>query len=255
MKHIQLLTTIFLLVFLAGCQSSEESKKEAMDIEKRASFHYRLGIDALHKGLLPKAFEELLLSEQISPNQPETLDAIAYAWRVRGDNKQAEKYYESAIESNASSATRNNYGSLLIEMGEYERAITQLKIALEDPRYRNQALAFTNLGDAQTGLKKYDDAIKSYRKAHMLAQDWTHPQLREAQTYIQLERPNYAQALYETILRKEPANQQALIGLMQVTEKTGEQKIVRQYLQNFIEKTPDELQKAWAKDELAHLKK
>ncbi len=246
---------LILLAALSGCQTSADKKQLSDDKDKRASLHYRLGIDALHKGRLPKAFEELILSDKIYPDQPDTLDAIAYAWRLRGNHKQAKAYYERAIDNDASSATRNNYGSLLIEMGEYGKAVKQLKLALEDPRYRNQAMAFVNLGDAYLGLEKFEDAVKSYRKANILSPNWNHPKLREAAAYIQFQRPHYAQALYETILRKEPGNQQALIGLISVLKNRGENNLLRGYIQRFMENTPDELNKAWAKDELSALDK
>ncbi|MDX8388646.1 MAG: hypothetical protein R8M46_08990 [Ghiorsea sp.] len=255
MKYIRLLATLLLIVSLSACQSSPEKKQSDEDKSKRAAFHYRLGIDALHKGFLPKAFEELMLADSIAPKQAETLDAIAYAWRVRGDNKEAKKYYKQAIKAGGSSATRNNYGSLLVELGEYKEAAEHLNIALEDPRYRNQALAFTNLGDALVGLEDLKGSVAAYRKAHMLSPKWSQPQLREAEAYVHFDRPNYAQALYETILRQEPANQAALLGLITVVKNTGERDLLKMYIQTFIEKTPGALQKAWAKDELAHFPK
>lgn len=255
MIFFRFLILLLLLPLLASCQSSAEQKQIDGDNSKRAALHYRLGIDALHKGMLPKAFEELMLSDKISPDQPETLDAIAYAWRTRGNNKEAKKYYERAVKMNASSATRNNYGSLLIELGEYKAAVKQLNIALEDPRYRNQSLAFTNLGDALIGLKKLNEGVAAYRKAHMMSPNWTQPQLREADAYIQFKRPHYAQALFETILRKEPANQQALQGLIQLLKSKKENKLLKKNIQTFITKTTNELHKAWAKDELARLRK
>jgi len=254
MRLVRFTTPLLLLALLAGCQSSAEKKQIEDDRDKRAAFHYRLGIDALHKGLLPKAFEELILSDKIAPDNPETLDAIAYAWRVRGDTRQAKKYYERALDHDAGSATRNNYGSLLIQMGEYKKAIKQLEIALEDPRYRSQALAFVNLGDAYSGLANLEEAVKSYRKAQMLSPNWSHPQLREAAVYAEFNRPNYAQALYETILRKEPNNQQALVGLIALLKGKGKKKLVAAYIKKFIDLTSDEMVKAWAKDELENLK-
>jgi len=255
MIFFRLVLAFAFITALGGCQTSAENKKVEQDNSKRASLHYRLGIDALHKGYLPKAFEELMISDQISPNQPETLDAIAYAWRVRGNQNEAKKYYELAMDADAGSATQNNYGSLLIEMGEFEKAEQHLRTALEDPRYRNQALAFTNLGDALAGLEKYEEAIKSYRKAQMLSPNWSYPKLREGQAYVKFGRPHFAQALFETILRSEPANQPALRDLIQLLKGKGEGDLLRKHLQAFIENTPDDLQKAWAKDEIDHLKK
>jgi len=253
MIYLRLILTCLVLFSLVSCQSSGHKQKQDEDMEKRALTHYRLGVDALHKGFIPKAFGELLLSDQINPKQPNTLDAIAYAWRVRGNNQEAKKYYGYAIRAGASSAARNNYGSLLVEMGEYSAAVKQLNAALEDPRYRKQDLAFVNLGDAFLGLKDLKQAVSSYKKAQLLSPNWVYPVLQEAAAYAKFERGNYAIALYERILSKDPTNQLGLSMLIKLSKTKNEKGLLQKYIHNFIEKTPDSLHKAWAKDELKQL--
>jgi type IV pilus assembly protein PilF len=244
---------LLLLLALSGCQSSGTKNNSSADAEKRAKLHYQLGLDAIHKGAIPRAFQELFLSDEIKPRQPETLGAIAYAWRLRGDNKQSKIYYKRALKAGGGAATQNNYGSLLTEMKDYPEAVKQLNRALEDPKYRNQGFAFVNLGDAYVGLEDLEKAVASYRKAQMLSENWSYPQLKEADAYVHFKRLNYAQALYETLLRKEPANQQALSALIALKKGQGEKEMLRPYLQTFISSTSDKLQEAWAKDELASL--
>lgn len=246
--------TIALLFGLSSCQSQSEKRLDE-NADKRAKLQYQLGLDALHKQLIPKAFDHLYTSDKIRPNQPETLDAIAYAWRLRGDNKKAEVFYKRAINHGAGSATYNNYGNLLVELKQYDKAIENFNLALEDPRYRNQELVFVNMGDAYVGLNNLEKAVQSYRKAGMLSKGWTYPQLKEAEAYAKFNRPNYAQALYETILRKEPSNQEALRKLIVLLREKHENILLRQYIQNFIDATSEPLQRAWAKDELIKLDK
>ncbi|HID36171.1 MAG TPA: hypothetical protein EYP39_02150 [Ghiorsea sp.] len=243
-----------LLLGLNACQTQAEKRLDE-NSDKRAKLQYQLGLDALHKQLVPKAFEHLYVSDKIRPNQPETLDAIAYAWRLRGDNTKAEMFYKKAIKHDAGSATYNNYGSLLVELGQYDKAIKNFNLALEDPRYRNQTFVFINMGDAYVGLNKLEEAVLAYRKAGMLDKTWVYPQLKEAAAYTKFNRPNYAQALYETILRKEPSNQEALRELIAVLKGKSEQQLLRLYILKFIETTSEPLQKAWAKDQLIILDK
>ncbi len=255
MKNILYISLFFSLLFtLGGCQTTAE-KKLNDNADKRAMLHYQLGLDAIHKGLISKAFEELYLSDKIRANQPDTLDAIAYAWRLRGDNKKAESFYKRAIKHNAGPATYNNYGSLLVETGRYKKALNILNQALEDPRYRNQALVFINMGDAYVGLKDLDNAVRSYRKAGMLSAHKTYTQLKEAAAYKAFNRLNYAQALYETILHQEPANQEALQELIILLKANGKRQLLRHYIQTFIQKSSNKLQQTWAKDELLKLDK
>jgi len=253
MISLRFIITCLVLFSLTSCQSSAHKQKLSDDIDKRALTHYKLGVDSLHKGFIPKAFEELLLSNQIKPKEPNTLDAIAYAWRVRGNNQEAKKYYNAAIRAGASSAARNNYGSLLVDIGEYNEAVKQLNIALEDPRYRKQDLAFVNLGDAYLGLNDLEQSVASYKKAQLLSPNWIYPLLQEAAAYAKFERENYAAALYERILTKDPTNQVGLSMLIKLFKVRKDNSLLQIYIHNFIEKTSDNLHKAWAKDELKQL--
>ncbi len=244
-----LMASIFLLT---GCQSNVKTAHEEKQI-KRAKIHYQIGLDALHKNQLPKAFEELMRSEKIDPKQPDVLDALAYAWRLRGNLKKSELYYKRAIRAGARSATYNNYGSLLLEMKRFSDAKIQLKKALEDPRYRNQFIAYINLGDALLGLEKFDDAIETYRKATVFNPKQLLSRLKEAQAYVASDRLNYARALYETMFREDKKNRAIIAGLLEVLTLQKDHATALAQLKIFIAESVSGLDRAWAADELAKL--
>ncbi|MDQ6968623.1 MAG: tetratricopeptide repeat protein [Mariprofundaceae bacterium] len=221
--------------------------------DKRAKIHYQIGLDALQRGQLPKAFDELMQSNKVEPNQPETLEVLAYAWRLQGNMKQAESFYKQAISAGGKSAVYTNYGGLLVSLHRYKEAEIMLRKALEDPRYRNQYIALINLGDALMGQKQADEAIRSYRKAAMMNPKQNISQLREAQVYVKTGRLNYAQALYETMLRKQPTLRPALEGLIDLLIKHSDIGTARKHLARYLEKEKDPLNRAWASDELIRL--
>ncbi len=250
LKTIGLAALMVSALLLVGCQSSKADHEKEL---KRAKLHYQIGLDALHRNQLPKAFTELMRAEEIDPKQPEVLDALAYAWRLRGNLEKSESYYKRAIRSGAGSATYNNYGNLLLEMNRFADAKRQLEKAIEDPRYRNQFKAYINLGDALLGLKKFDDAIKAYRQASIFNPKQTLSRIKEAQAYVSYSRLNYAQALYETILREQPGNRAAMEGLLEVLRLRKDFPAARAQLRMFRERSVSELDRAWAADELERL--
>ena len=65
-------------LIMSACATT--TQKDDLQQEKLAKLHYQIGIDALNKGLLPKAFDELMKSNSMRPNQAEVLDALAFAW-------------------------------------------------------------------------------------------------------------------------------------------------------------------------------
>ncbi len=253
MKYIRYISTLLVCTsLLLSCQSTG-THMDTDKQNKRAKIHYQIGLDSLNRGQLAKAFDELMKSNSILPKQPEVLDALAYAWRLRGDLKQSEAFYKQALAAGAGSSTYTNYGGLLVALKRYQDAEKVLNKALEDPRYRNQYIAQIHLGDALLGLGKFDDAIKSYRLAGLLNPQQDISQLREAKAYVQTQRFNYAFALYETILRKTPNNRPALQGLIDLLHQQPNTKIARKYISAYIEHEKEPLNRAWAEDALIHL--
>ncbi len=246
-----MLRPLFLLVvipalLLAGCASKTGADQQLL--EKQADIHYRLGVDALQKGALPKAFEELMLSDKLRPNQPNVLDALAYAWRLRGETGKAEALYKKSLRIQSRPETHNNYANLLLELKRYEAAAKQAQLALADPRYRNQHLALMNYGDALLGLQQYDEAIKQYRLAATLRPDDVQPLIREAHAYALMQHPDYAIALLESLNRQNPTHREIVEMLVTLLHQQGETKAAVSYLTAFRDRTPDALDRAWAND-------
>lgn len=239
-------------LLLTGCQSAASKAYEENQV-KKAKAHYDLGLDALHKNRLPKAFEELMLADEFNPNQPETLSLLAYSWHRYGNLKKSELYYKRAIRAGGGSAIHNNYGTLLLELKRFDEAKKQLEKALEDPRYRNQYKAHINLGDALLGLKQYDEAISAYRNADRFGSRQILSRIKEARVYVASDRLNYAQALYETILREEPKNRTVMEGLLEVLKLRKDYPAARARLRMFGNQSTSELDRAWAADELDKL--
>lgn len=249
----------FVLIFvtaaalLGGCSGSRDTDDETQ--QRRAKLHYQIGLDALQKNQLPKAFEELMLAEKIDPEMPEALDTLGYAWRLRGNQKKSEEYYKRAIRAGSGSISHTNYGSLLIEMKRYAEAKENLEKALKDPRYHGQFIANVLLGDANMGLEKYEEAMDAYRQAGRLNPNQTLTRIKEAKVFIALEKPNFALALYETMLREDPTNRGALEGALELYALQKERTLARYHLQNFISHPSVSKQdRAWATSELVKLR-
>ncbi|MDX8394845.1 MAG: tetratricopeptide repeat protein, partial [Mariprofundaceae bacterium] len=195
---------------------------------------------------------ELMQAEALDPKLPIVLSTLGYAWRLRGDFTRAEAYYKRAISIGEDSSIHTNYGSLLLEMKRFKEAEKELLKALDDPRYRNQDIAFINLGDAMLGQSKMDEAIDAYRRASSINPRQTISQLKEAEAYVKFGRLNFAQALYETLLRENKTDKTALEGLIKLLHKRHDVTAVRKQLKTY-QQHASELERAWAADELDRL--
>jgi len=239
-------------VVLPACSTMTPSVSPELQA-KRVNIHYQLGIDALNKGNMPKAFKELLYAESMNPDRSDVLDALGYSWQLRGDLDKANAYYRRAIKHDPSPATYNNYGGLMLRMNKPKVAEKYFRKALDDPRYRHPDIAYTNLGDALLLQDRFNEAIAAYRQARVLNRFQETSRIREARAYVRYKRFIYAKALYETILRDRPGNRQALEGLLHLLRQEGNVSEVKKQLERFHKLTSDPLNKAWAEEEIKRL--
>ncbi len=237
------------LVSLSACQTIPAHPSSA-SIEKQIESHFRLGLDALNKNNLPKAFKELLHAESLDPKRTEVLDALGYAWQLRGNLEKSLAYYKRAIANQPTARTYNNYGTLLLAMKEAKKAEAAFRKALDDPRYNRPDYAYINLGDALLMQDKFNDAIAAYRQARLLNPHQELSRLKEAAAYMQHKRPAFAKAMYETILRDSPGNKPALENLLPLLKAEHELTEVRRQLQMFIKRSSEPLDRAWATETL-----
>ena len=248
----RILATLVLSIGITACASS--SPRQALDdnkLEKLAHIHYQLGVDALRKqGMLPKAFNELMESNAIVPNQPHVLDALAYAWLLRGDLKKSESLYRKALNYGGSASIHNNYANLLNRLERFDEAEKSARKALDDPRYANQDLAFINLGNALLGQKKFPEAIQALQQAKLFNANNTIADLRLAQAFYQQGRLREARLLYRSIIDQQAKNRSAVEGLLAVLNKQHDASQAHIVLQQFSEQTSSPMDKAWALDRL-----
>jgi len=249
MKFTLLCLVCSLLLVSCATQSADPGKQE-----KLATIHYRLGMDALGKqGMLPKAFDELMKSNQLQPDRPEVLDALGYAWLLRGDVKTSESYYKRAIRQGAGPSTYNNYANMLNRAERYQEAEQAARKALDDPRYPKQDLAFINLGDALSGQNSVDAAIGAYQQAQIFNPESLLVKLKLANVYFKKGMLRESRVLYEMLLLKRPNSRPAVEGLIAVLGAQHAASAARKTLTSFIEHTSDPLDKAWAQNELERM--
>lgn len=235
---------------LSACQSSNISPET---MERRAESHYQLGLSALQTSNLPRAFDELMQAQELAPKRPEILDALGLAWRIHGNLKRSEEFYLKAVKLDPPSETYINYGSLLLQLKRPEEAEIFFRKALDDPRYRNPDLAYLNLGDALFQQGKDIEAIAAYRQAAVLNPREGLPQLREAGVYIRQGREQYALAIYEVVLQKNPGSRDAMQGMINLLPTASDPVAIMDQLRTFRDKTSNPLDRAWADEQLREL--
>ena len=161
---------LFLLVLVSGlalfsCAPKTATVSETPQI-KNATYYYKLGISYLEAGNNAQAIYYLRKAYQISPDDPNILNALAIAYSNVGEFQKAEKFLKEAIKISPDKAeTYTNLGTILAREKKYNEAISYFRKAIENPNYMKKDLAYYNIAMIykEMGDKKKEE--ENLRKA------------------------------------------------------------------------------------------
>ncbi len=204
MKYLIRIILIITITGLSACSSKKdivvEKRVSEPDLEEAAALNVQLAIGYIDRDQLGVALEKL---DKAIEQDPENIDAyttMAYLKRKVNEFEEAENYYLEALEIKSTNPNiHNNYGGLLCQMGRYDDALKEIRLAYEDPFYETPYLAYANAGTCLLDKGDYKQAEKMLRKA-----------LRE--------QPNYAGAL---------------ISMAELGVKTEKYLMARAYIQRY----------------------
>ena len=166
------LATVLASACVLGC--STPGKLKAKD---EADLRINIGTAHLKEGNYPAALRELLKAEELDPSNPVTENNLGLVYFLRDRMETAAQHLQKALKlAPKFSDARNNYARVLIELGRYDEAITNLQAVIDDLTYDDPGKAWVNLGlvyfrkkDFPQARQKFAEAIRINRD-HCLAQ-------------------------------------------------------------------------------------
>ncbi len=121
--------------------------------------HLQIGTGFLAKGQYPSAMAELVVAEQLDPENPLILNNLGLAYYVRGKLDLSEQKLRKAIRVDAKfSEAKNNLGRVLIELGRTPEALKVLHSVEGDLTYQYPEKTLSNLGMAYFSQGNYKKA-------------------------------------------------------------------------------------------------
>ena len=204
MKQFIRIILIITITGLSACTSKEEmvvdKKVSEPDLKQASALNVQLAIGYIDREQLAIAQEKLDKAIEQDPKSIDAYTTMAYLKRKVNELEQAEKYYLEALDIKSTDPNiHNNYGGLLCQMGRYDDALKEIRLAYEDPFYETPYLAYANAGTCLLDKGEYKEAEKMLRKA-----------LRD--------QPNYAGAL---------------ISMAEIGVKTEKYLMARAYIQRY----------------------
>jgi type IV pilus assembly protein PilF len=204
MKQLIRIILIITIAGLSACSTKDEmvvdKKVSEPDLQQASALNVQLAIGYIDRDQLGIAQEKLNKAIEQDSDNVDAYTTMAYLKRKVNELEEAEKYYLEALDIKSTNPNiHNNYGGLLCQMGRYDDALKEIRLAYEDPFYETPYLAYANAGTCLLDKGDYKEAEKMLRKA-----------LRD--------QPNYAGAL---------------ISMAEIGVKTEKYLMARAYIQRY----------------------
>lgn len=182
---------VLLCVFLtfAACAST----KSAPAKEELAGLHLQIANDYLKKENYPLALKELLIAEDLDPNNPLVQANLGLVYFMRERYELSEKHYRNAIAINPEyTDAKNNLSRAFIEIGQYRQAEGLLKEVLADLTYVDFPKAYANYGVLEFKRKNYQSAISYFKKSLERDRENCYTHVFLGRSYLELKDNSYA---------------------------------------------------------------
>lgn len=215
------------LVILTGCTAS--GPRALLD-----------GDRALRDGKLPRAVEKLKRATELMPDEPRAWNLLGVAYHYSGQPQAAAHAYAQALKrdrSNLVAVAHFNLGCLLLEQGNAAAAADELR---SFTMTTNSALAWLKLGEAQSRLRQFDAAERSFGNALRMQQKELQPLAWNGLAVVsaQRNRTRDAFAQLNTALASNPKFAPALLNAAVLGQLAGSRQYALQRYQDYLAASP-----------------
>lgn len=179
---LQFLFLFSCLGILISCASKSSSEKETL-----ANLHLNIAVENIKVENYPSALKELLIAEELSPNNPVIQADLGLVYFMRERYELAEKHYKKAISLKPDfTDAKNNLGRSYVEIGKYKQAELLLTEVLQDLTYSDFSKAYANFGILEFKQKKYPSAINYLKKSLERDRENCFTQVYLGRSYLEL---------------------------------------------------------------------
>jgi type IV pilus assembly protein PilF len=204
MKYLIRIILIITITGLSACSSKNdmvvEKRVSEPDLEEAAALNVQLALGYIERDQLAVAQEKLDKAIEQDPKNVDAYTSMAYLKRKVNELDAAEEYYLEALDIRSNDPNiHNSYGGLLCQMGRYDDALKEIRMAYEDPFYETPYLGYANAGICLLDMGDYTEAEKMLRKA----------------------------------LRDQPNNASALLAMAEIGVKEKKYLMARAYIQRY----------------------
>ena len=153
-------------------------------------------------------------AKKIKPNDIENRKKLLEAYSKLGQRKQALSEMKGLLQVNRDPGLLMLYAKLLYEEGDVKDAENAIEdIRATDPE---NIKALMLLALIQRSRKKYNEAIETYKEVIFIDANYAPALFERAETYMQQNKPQWAERFYYRALRADPKYARAELGMANI---------------------------------------
>jgi len=198
-QSLKLVVVLLLMLTISACVTTQRGGVSAKKNEDQAlATSLQLARRYIVNQQWDMAKRHLKVAVDINPDSPGVREAMALVFQNTGELELADEEYRAALDIDPKySRGRLNYAAFLFEQKEFEAAIDQLEIVVDDTLYERRDLAYESLARTYLQVKNYEAAVEAYNRAYLMNKTDTNIQFGLATANFRLGKFAAAQQFYE----------------------------------------------------------
>lgn len=228
------------LLALAGCVTTGDTKPDTASPEEAARVNFQLGVEYLRKGKLTLAHEKLSRSVSQDATQAQPLAFLALVSEQLNLMTDAQTHYRQALKINSGDpAVQNMYGAFLCRTGKSLEAEDYFLRAANNRFYSTPEAAFTNAGSCALKTNDTGKAETFLRQALQINPEYQLALWHMANLNYEQDRDLQARAFLDRIGAVETLPPEALLLGYRIARRAGRDADANHYSDQLKSRYPE----------------
>lgn len=235
---------VAILTLATGCQPGNTVVEPSVDNrEQLAQLNTELAVQYLQKGEYQIALEKLEKALQAKPDYVEAHNAMGLLRGTLGQTTEAEASFKRALQIEPdNSSVLNNYGQFLCRNDRGAEGQKMFLKAIENPLYRNPAVAYSNAGTCAVTNGDLDTAERDFRSALEIDPRLAPALYQMAELSFDLQRYEQARSYLKRYLENAQHSARSLWLGVRIERELGDRNAVSSYALQLEKNFPDSQQ-------------